>query len=127
MAHRAFRHVASHRRRTIEVLLPNPVGEQVDQPGDVGLRLVDQAGRHLLWRQWLGHSRRETHNLDAEARINGLDLVGEQTGHALDVSQWQAGPDAYGLRATIDAVADQIETTGAQAFLLQDVANLCSE
>jgi hypothetical protein len=43
VSHRAFRHVACHRSRAIEVLLTHPVGEKVDQPGDVGVRLVDEA------------------------------------------------------------------------------------
>ena len=59
--------------------------------------------------QWLGHGRCERHDLDAEARIDGLDLIAEQPSHALDVAQRQAGPDAHGLRLAINALADQIE------------------
>ena len=36
VAHRAFRHVACHRSRAIEVPLADTVGEKIDQLGDVG-------------------------------------------------------------------------------------------
>jgi hypothetical protein len=49
--------------------------------------------------------RCEGHDLDAEARINGLDLVAEEPSHALHVAQRQGCADP---RTTVDAVANQI-------------------
>jgi hypothetical protein len=64
---------ACHRSHTVEVLLADSVDEKVDQPGDVGLGLVDQVRRRLLGQWRLGHGRYERHDLDAEARIGGFD------------------------------------------------------
>jgi hypothetical protein len=82
VSHCALRNVACHRSRAIEVLFADPVGEKVDQPGDVGLRLVDEAGRRLLRRQRLGHGRCEGHDLDAE--VGSMISILSQSRRAMD-------------------------------------------
>ena len=57
-------------------------------------------------RTWNSVIAGECHDLDAEAGIDGLDLVAEQPGHALRVAQRQAGPDAHRLCSVIYALAD---------------------
>src|ERR1019366_3483070 len=65
--------------------------------------------------------------LDAESRIDGLDLVGQEPGHAIGIAQRPAGSDAHRLGTAIDAMADQIEPSRAEAFLLQRVTELAGE
>ncbi len=67
------------------------------------------------------------HDLDAEAGIDGLDLVAQETGHALHVAHRQAGADAHGLGPTVDAMAYEIEPARAEALFLQGVAELASQ
>ena len=113
--------------RAIELLFADAIGEKIDQARDVGLGFLDQARGRLFRRQRFRHGRRECHDLDAEAGIDGLDLVAEQPGHALCVAQRQAGSDPHGLGAIVDAMADEIEPPRAEALLLQGVAELGRE
>ena len=121
---RAFRHVAGDRSEAIEPAFADAIGERVDQAGDIGLRLLDQRGNRLLWRQRLGERGGKAHDLDAEARIDRFDLVAEQPGQALHVAHRQRRADPDRLDAVIDAVQEQIEPPRAEAFGLQRLAEL---
>ena len=127
MAHRALGHVARNRRDAIEIPFADAIGQEIDQAGHVGLWFLDQAGHGLLRRQRLRDGGGERHDLDAEAGIDGLDLVGEQPRHALGVAERQGRADAHRLRAAVDAMADEIEPPRAEPLQLERLAELGGE
>ena len=80
---------------------------------------VDQRRNHLFGRERLGRGRRQPHDLDAEARVDLLDLVAEQPGQPLDVADRLRGPDPDRLHPVVDQAEQQIEAPGSQTPQLQ--------
>lgn len=78
----SLRHVAGDRGEAIDRAGTDPVGERVDQPRKIRLRRVDQAACSLPLCEGFRQRGGERHDLDAEAGIDGLDLVAEQPGEA---------------------------------------------
>ena len=115
----AFRHVAGHRGDAIELLLADAIGERVDQAGDVGLRFLRQRGDRLLRRQRLGERGGKGHDLDAEAGIDGFDLVAEQPRQTLHVAHRQRRSDPDRLDAVVDPVKEQDRGAGRRGLWLQ--------
>jgi hypothetical protein len=127
MLNRTLRHIARHRRDPIELLLADAVGQEIDQARDVRLRFLDQIGDGLLRRQRLGHGGGERHHLDAEARLDGFDLVREQPGHALSIAERKRCADAHRLRAVVYPMADEVEPAGTEALQFERIAQLDRE
>src|SRR5438445_11066 len=107
----AFRDVTGDRGEAIEPSLANPVGERIDETRDIRRRRVGQRRAHLLQRQLLGECRRQAHDFDTEARIDGFDPIAEQPRQPLAVANRPCGADANGLDAIVDAMEEEIEAT----------------
>ena len=66
-------------------------------------------------------------SLDAEAGVDGLDLVAEEPGQTLPIAHRPRRADADGLDAVVDPVKKQIEPPRAEALCLQRLAELAGE
>ena len=96
MTDRALGHIARHWRRAVDRVPADPVGEDIDEIGDVGRWLFDQGAGSLPAHERLGDGRGERHHLDAEAGVDGPDPVAEQSGQALSVGNRLGRADADG-------------------------------
>src|SRR6516164_9683905 len=118
-AHAPFRDVAHDRGRPIEPVLADPVGEYVDEIGDIRHTIFDQPRRELLGVEGFGERRRERQDFDPEPWLNRLDLFAQQPGQTFDVTDWQRRTDADSLCAVVDTKADEVEAARAEALCLE--------
>ena len=109
VGHGTFRDVARQRSEAIEPLLANAIGQCVDQVGDICLGGVSKARNDLFRRERLGQRRGESHDLDAKAGIDGLDLVAEEPSQTPGVADGQRRADTDCLQPVIGAMQKQIE------------------
>lgn len=111
----AFRHIARHRRVTIDPVAA--IEDNIDRIGDVRTPLLQKRGSGLRGEKRLGMGGGQHHHLDAETGIDGVDTVGQKPDKLLDVAHRSGGAGPHRLQAAIDPMQYQINPAGTEAAL----------
>ena len=112
-----FGHIAVNGREAVDRLRADAIGQNVDQTGQI--RRLGRKRAGLARGQWLGDGCGKRHDLDAEARRDGGDLVAKQPGQAGRIALRHGKAHADGLQLAVDAVADQVQPAGAKTLRFQ--------
>ena len=112
-----FWHIAVNGREAVDRLRADAIGQNVDQTGQI--RCLGRKRAGLARGQGLGNGCGERHDLDAEARRDGGDLVAKQSGQAGRIALRHGKAHADGLQLAVDAVADQVQPAGAKTLRFQ--------
>src|SRR6185437_3065018 len=112
------------------------VGKTVDQSGEIGAVVARRLAieTELRRRKFFDALGRQHQILDAEAGIDLLDLLLEQTPEMARVARREGRPDRNALDAAIDAIGREAETARAEPLLaeaprqmLQQFAQRCGD
>ena len=115
--------MARLRHQLADRVPPQPVAQTVDQGRQVA-RLVEIAAGQAppgerLGQQRLDHVGAEDRALDAEARVDLRELLGEQALQLAAVAARPAGADVRAGRAVVDPVEGEVEAARAEAAGLE--------
>ena len=113
---RPLRHCARARRGAVQAAAAEAVGQRVDEHREVRAVTAQRLQAFALTRRHrFGERYDQRHRLNAETRLDRLDLGAQQLGGVRGVARGCRRPDADGLHVAVDAVEQAVQPARALA------------
>ena len=122
--HRALGKIAFGRRRPIELGDASSVCERIDKGREIGLGALAKTVALAGVKRFRERSRKH-HLLNAKARIDGFEFLGQEPGQPGSVAKRLGCPSADRLNDVIDPIKEEIEAARAKTLAFQQAAERC--